>query len=108
MTEYQKIQQQIVDLQRQAAALWDSERSAAIRSIIELINTFDIKPAELGFGRAADGKSKRRNPPKRNKIPVKYQDGAGNAWTGRGLQPGWLKTAIANGATLESFAVKGN
>lgn len=37
---------------------------------------------------------------------VKYRDPAtGSTWSGRGLQPAWLKAAMAGGATLASFAV---
>jgi DNA-binding protein H-NS len=35
---------------------------------------------------------------------AKYRDDAGNAWSGRGRQPGWLKAAVAAGKTLEEFA----
>jgi ParB/RepB/Spo0J family partition protein len=35
---------------------------------------------------------------------VRYRDPAtGQTWSGRGLQPNWLKAAIADGATLASF-----
>lgn len=33
----------------------------------------------------------------------KYQDGQGNAWSGRGPQPHWLKKGIAAGKTLDDF-----
>lgn len=36
-------------------------------------------------------------------TPAKYQDDAGNRWSGRGPQPKWLKAALASGKTLESF-----
>lgn len=37
---------------------------------------------------------------------VKYRDPATlSTWTGRGLQPAWLKAALAGGAKLENFAV---
>lgn len=38
-------------------------------------------------------------------VPVKYRDNDGNAWTGRGKQPVWLRTRIAQGVPLESFQV---
>lgn len=38
------------------------------------------------------------------KMPIKYRDPAtGMTWSGRGLQPKWLKVAIAGGARLEDF-----
>jgi DNA-binding protein H-NS len=34
---------------------------------------------------------------------AKYKDDAGNSWTGRGPKPGWLRTAIEAGKSLEDF-----
>ena len=40
------------------------------------------------------------------KVAAKYRDSAtGNSWSGRGLQPNWLKAALASGRKLEEFAV---
>ena len=40
------------------------------------------------------------------KVPPKYRDPAtGNTWSGRGLQPNWLKGALAKGKSLADFAV---
>lgn len=39
------------------------------------------------------------------KIPVKYDDGNGNRWTGRGRRPRWLVAAIEAGASIEDFRV---
>jgi len=50
-------------------------------------------------GRAA-GKSRRGG-----RVPVKYRDADGNTWTGRGMQPVWVREAIASGKTLDSFRV---
>jgi DNA-binding protein H-NS len=34
---------------------------------------------------------------------VKYKDNAGNAWSGRGPKPGWLRSALESGKSLEDF-----
>jgi DNA-binding protein H-NS len=39
------------------------------------------------------------------KVAAKYKDNSGNAWSGRGLQPKWLKAALASGRSLQDFAV---
>ena len=44
------------------------------------------------------GKAKKRRP-----STVLYRDDRGNAWTGRGPQPRWLKDAVATGKTLEDL-----
>ena len=37
-------------------------------------------------------------------IQVRYRDQAGNAWSGRGPKPRWLKEALAAGHSPESLA----
>ncbi len=39
------------------------------------------------------------------KIPPKYRDQSGNAWSGRGAQPRWLTAAIKAGAKREDFLI---
>lgn len=38
-------------------------------------------------------------------VAVKYRDGAGNTWTGRGSQPRWLRAALEGGKKLADFTV---
>ena len=41
-----------------------------------------------------------------SKVAVKYRNAStGESWTGRGLQPRWLKAALAQGRKLGDFAV---
>ena len=57
--------------------------------------------ADLGSraaARAAQGRAA--------KVPPKYRNTAtGDTWSGRGLQPNWLKAALAAGARLDDFRV---
>ena len=49
---------------------------------------------------------KAAKPTSKSKKPVsvvKYRDGAGHAWSGRGPKPGWVKDAIAGGKTLQEL-----
>lgn len=40
-------------------------------------------------------------------IPTKYRnDATGEAWTGRGSRPKWLRDALERGAMLEDFLLK--
>lgn len=40
------------------------------------------------------------------KVAVKYRDAAtGDTWSGRGLQPRWLKAALASGRDISDFLV---
>jgi DNA-binding protein H-NS len=106
MSEYQDIQAKIAELQSQAAAIRANERIAAIKDIKSLMATFDISISDLAPEtthpkRKRGGKLMARS----QKVEPKYRDGAGNQWSGRGLQPRWLRTAIAGGASLESFVI---
>lgn len=43
---------------------------------------------------------------KRGKVAVKYRDGAGNTWTGRGRMPRWMTAATKGGkAKKEDFLI---
>jgi DNA-binding protein H-NS len=40
------------------------------------------------------------------KVPPKYRDAAtGNTWSGRGLQPKWLRAALASGKKIGDFTI---
>lgn len=56
---------------------------------------------DLGKGRRV-----RRSGMKGRKVAVKYRDGSGNTWAGRGAQPVWLREKLKAGAKLEDFAVE--
>ena len=106
MSEYQEIQAQIAELQRRADAIRVSERAAAIANIKSLVATFEISASELSretkaWSPVRTDKAKAHV----QKVAPKYRDGAGNEWSGRGLQPRWLKTALTNGASLESLLI---
>lgn len=106
MSEYQEIQAQIAELQRKAATIRATERSAAFATINSLMATFDISTTELSKEqRVAKSPRSAKAVTRAQKVPAKYRDSAGNEWSGRGLQPRWLKAAIANGAAMESFLI---
>jgi DNA-binding protein H-NS len=59
-------------------------------------------------GAATATKSAKKAPAKSAKaakkgLPAKFKDDAGNAWSGRGSQPKWLKEALAAGKKLEEL-----
>jgi DNA-binding protein H-NS len=89
------LEKQIIDAQRE-------EKTAAITQIRALMTQYGLTAADI-TGRAPAPAPKRANG---GKVPVKYRDPeSGNTWSGRGLQPNWLKSALANGRTLADFAV---
>jgi len=60
----------------------------------------------LRVGREVGGPRDRRGPLKGRKVPVKYRDGSGNTWAGRGAQPVWLREKLKAGAKLQDFALQ--
>ncbi len=129
MSEFKKLQAEIAELQKRAEAARRAERTSAIKTINELIATFDIAVSELTLPRtaaAARGKRGRKgatsakggkgagrpaklgrkaHPNAGKKVPPKFADGKGNTWAGRGQKPKWLADALATGATLDQFRI---
>jgi DNA-binding protein H-NS len=118
MSEYQRLQTQIAELQKQAAAIRDLEKQTAIGSINELIQAFDLSAHDLRFAsgsawqpraarkRAApSAEPRRRHPTAGTTVPPLYRDEQGNTWSGRGAHPKWLREAIAGGRARESFRI---
>ncbi|OYV00633.1 MAG: histone family protein nucleoid-structuring protein H-NS [Burkholderiales bacterium PBB5] len=91
------IEKQIADAQRE-------ERGAAIAKIKALMAEFGLTAADItakATSVKAPGTGKSTG-----KVAPKYRNGAtGETWTGRGLQPKWLKAALGAGAKLEDFAL---
>lgn len=87
------LEKQIADAQRE-------QRSAAIAQIKQLMTEYGLTLADIG--------SRATAAPRRSggKVAPKYRNSAtGETWSGRGLQPNWLKAAIASGRSLSDFAV---
>jgi len=98
-----QIQQQIAELQEQAASLRAKEKSGAIAQVKEVIAAFDITAQEL-FGRAARAGRTAKTP---KAGGAKYGDGQGNTWGGRGPRPQWLREQLESGRALEEFLLNG-
>lgn len=118
----EQIQQQIEKLERQAEALKNKETAQVVQRIRIAIAHYDLTPEDLfgtKSGKAAPLKKAKADVKKdadkkataakvsRKGIPVaiKYRDGAGNTWTGRGSKPRWLMAAIASGKKVEDFTI---
>lgn len=120
---YEQVLKKIATLKAEAERVREKETAEVVARIREAIAHYGLTPADLGLeaaprrGRrpgpkaAAPAKTRRRaaaKPAKGTKkgtVPVKYRDDAGHTWTGRGLQPVWLREALAAGKTLQDFAV---
>jgi DNA-binding protein H-NS len=88
------IEQQIADAQR-------AERADAIARVRALMTEHGLSLADLNSKKPVNA-SKRSG----TKVAPKYRDASsGNTWSGRGLQPKWLKQALSTGKSLSDFAI---
>jgi DNA-binding protein H-NS len=85
-------------LDEQIAQTKDRERSDAVAKIKTLMAEYGLSVTDLSARTPKSGKTA--------KVAAKYRNKAtGETWSGRGLQPKWLKAAIGGGAKLEDFHV---
>lgn len=78
-----------------------TERADAIAKVQALMAEYGLSLSDLSAKRSAKSASA-----KGGKVAAKYRNTAtGDAWSGRGLQPKWLKAALASGRKLADFAV---
>lgn len=86
------LEQQIADAQK-------AERAEAVAKVRALMSEYGLTVADLTAKTSASKKAGA-------KVPAKYREATtGNTWSGRGLQPRWLKEALASGKSLADFAV---
>lgn len=109
----QKIEKEILKLQKQAQALQVKQRGPVISSIIRSMREYDITPEEIieAFSKKTSKTATRKptaSPAKSSRpVPVKYRHPqTGATWTGRGKAPRWITTAEAEGRNRNDFLIK--
>ncbi len=113
---YEQVLKRIESLKAEAEKLRRKEADDVVARIRDAISHYGLSAADLGLApapaaaaRKASRKTRKAGGRKgkgKGTVAVKYRDEAGHTWTGRGLQPVWLREAIAAGRTLADFAVK--
>lgn len=102
---YTGLMSQIQKLQSQAETLKKQEVAGVVKRIKEAISAYGLTKAEL-FGKTpVTTKSVSAKKKKPTVSPVKYSDGNGHAWGGRGPKPRWLKDALASGKSIADLHV---
>jgi DNA-binding protein H-NS len=99
MTSVSELLAQKAAIEQQIAEAQRAERSDAVAKVRALMSEYGLTLADLSTKSAA---------PKRTgaKVAPKYRDTAtGDTWSGRGLQPKWLKQALASGKKISDFAI---
>jgi DNA-binding protein H-NS len=90
-------------LDREIERTQQQERAAAIEQVRTLMAQYGLSASDLSLREAPKAKSKAATG---RKVAAKYRNAStGETWSGRGLQPKWLKAAIASGRKLSDFAI---
>ncbi|WP_374684984.1 H-NS family nucleoid-associated regulatory protein [Rhizobacter sp. J219] len=89
-------------LEQEIEATQKRERQDAIAKVKALMAEYGLTVADL----STKGPGTKAGVSKGTKVAPKYRNSAtGETWSGRGLQPNWLKAAIASGKKLSDFAI---
>jgi DNA-binding protein H-NS len=114
---YAQLAREIQALQAHAEKLRQSETKDVIARLNASIAQYGLSAQDLHFpgasassSSASSSRSARSNTTSHSagsSDGAKYSDGPGRVWGGRGPRPAWLREAMAQGRSLESFAVTG-
>lgn len=97
MASLKELLAQRASLEEQITAAQSQERNEAIGKIKSLMADYGLTIADL---------STKTPKAKAATVAAKYLNKAtGETWSGRGLQPKWLKAAMAGGAKIEDFKI---
>lgn len=89
------IEKQIIETQR-------NERAEAINRVRALMAEHGLTVADIA---SKTGGSTNKSAGDRKVAPKYRNPVTGETWTGRGLQPKWLKTALSQGKKIGDFAL---
>ena len=104
MSKLQELMAARMDIEKRIDEMQREARSGSIAKVRSLMAEFGLTAADIA-GKAPGGRVSGAAKPK-GKVAVKYHNAAtGDSWSGRGLQPRWLKAALAAGAKVTDFAV---
>jgi DNA-binding protein H-NS len=100
----QELMAQKEALDKQIEQTKHQERGAAVEKVRALMAEYGLTVADLG--KSSPAKSAKKTKTGGTKVAAKYRNAStGESWSGRGLQPRWLKAALASGRKISDFAV---
>ena len=101
MATLQELLTQREALEREIEQTKKRDRAEAIAKVRALMSEYGLTLSDLSNKAAPATRTGVRA-----KVPAKFRDAAtGDSWSGRGLQPKWLKAALAAGRKLDDFKV---
>ncbi len=96
---------QKVALEKQIEEATAHGRNEAIAQVKAMMAEHGLRISDLG-GKAGSAPKTAGKAKTGAKVAAKYRNTTtGETWSGRGLQPRWLKAALASGKKIEDFAV---
>ena len=99
MAKLNELLAQKAALEKQIEQTQREERQSAIARVRAVMAEYGLVASDLSTRRPRKGGTG-------TKVAAKYRNKAtGETWSGRGLQPRWLKAAVAAGKKLTDFAV---
>jgi DNA-binding protein H-NS len=103
MSSLQDLLDRKAALEKEIEATRRQERADAISQVKALMSQYGLTVSDLSI----KGSTKSSPTGKGGKVAVKFRNPAtGDTWSGRGLQPKWLKAALAAGRKIEEFAAR--
>jgi len=101
MPTLQELLAQKEALDREIESTKKQHRADAVAKVRTLMAEYGLTTADLSSKGTTRGSAS-----KGSKVAPKYRNPAtGDTWSGRGLQPKWLKAAVAAGRKVEDFLV---
>ena len=101
MSNIQDLMAQRANIDRMISEAQREAHSGAVAKVKALMAEHGLTAADLS-GRAPVSRAAKPT----GKVAPKYRNNAtGDTWTGRGLQPNWLKAALAGGAKIGDFTI---
>jgi DNA-binding protein H-NS len=98
MATLQELLDRKAELEREIDQTRRQAKSDAINKVRSLMSEYGLSMADLTLKAAAKSAG--------GKVAAKYRNSAtGETWSGRGLQPKWLKAALAAGRSIDEFSV---
>lgn len=106
LAQRDELARQTAELQKAIAEAQSAARKEVLAKIRALMAEHGVTVADLETSKKSSSAKADKSPRTGTKVAAKYRDPqTGNAWSGRGLQPKWLKAALAEGRKIEDFAV---
>ncbi|MDQ6684412.1 MAG: H-NS histone family protein [Pseudomonadota bacterium] len=107
MATLQELMAQKEAIEKQIEQTKTQGRREAIDQVRALMREYGLSAADLsGRKGSAQATPRKTKASAGKKVAAKYRNAStGESWSGRGLQPRWLKAAIAGGKKLTDFAL---